>query len=95
MSNPTEKLLSDPIIYSFEAYAPDPRGGDSFITCGGEVGRDKLIDSGLEFTRLMKGISDHIFSETGIRCRPESIRLHKLELEKDAFFRQKYPATSE
>lgn len=95
MSKVTDKLLSDPIIYSFEAYAPDPRGGDNFIKCGGEVGRNKLIDSGLEFMRLMEGISDHIFGEIGIRCRPESIRLHKLELEKDAFFRQQYPVTSE
>jgi hypothetical protein len=77
---------SEPIVYLYEAYAPNPKKSDDYFQCGGEVRRSQLIDSGQDFDFFLRGISDHIYQETGVRCLPSTIRLHKLELVKDDLF---------
>lgn len=79
-------MTSEPVIYLYDAYAPNPKKSDDYFHCSGEVSRTKIIDSGKDFDFFLQGISDHIYKETGTRCMPSSIRLHKLELVKDDLF---------
>lgn len=75
-----------PISYFIEAYAPDPRNNDGYFSYCGEVSRSKLIDSGQDYEFFLEGLAAHFFAQTGVKCLPNSIRLHRIELVRDDLF---------
>ncbi|HHP5493808.1 TPA: hypothetical protein ACSCYS_004215 [Aeromonas veronii] len=75
-----------PVSYFIEAYTPNPNNSDSFFSYSGEVTRSKLINSGDEYAFFLKGLADYFFSQTGVKCLPGSIRLHRMELLRDDLF---------
>lgn len=65
--------------YHVRAFAPDPRGGDNYFVYNGEVARSDPIDSGDQYDLLMKGLSDHVLTQTGVRCSPQSFALQSVQ----------------
>ena len=70
--------LQDSFTYHVKAIAPDPRGGDNYFTYDGTVDRDAPMDSSEQYDFLLKGLSDHVWKETGVRCELNSFSLQKV-----------------
>lgn len=59
--------------YRFAAYVPDPRGGDNnftyddLVTVRGSPSNQNVLDV------ILKGFTDHIFSQTKVRVKQQKI----------------------
>lgn len=65
--------------YHIRAFAPDPRSKDNYFTYNGTVDRSVPIDSVKQYDVLLQGLSDHVYSETGVRCSPNSFSLQSVK----------------
>ncbi|HBO0101823.1 TPA: hypothetical protein ACYSDZ_003279 [Pseudomonas aeruginosa] len=66
--------------YHVKAFAPDPRNEGNYFTYDSTVDRDSPLNNGQEYDALAKGLSDHVYAETGVRVGQGSFVIQNVEL---------------
>ncbi|MEN1260475.1 hypothetical protein [Pseudomonas aeruginosa] len=66
--------------YHVKAFAPDPRNEKNYFTYDSTVDREAPLNNGHEYDLLAKGLSDHVFAETGVRVGQGRFVIKSVEL---------------
>ena len=70
------------IVYTYhvKAFAPDPRNEGARFTYNSTVDRVSAIKNGHEFDKLVEGLADHVFDQTGVRVSQNNFVIQRIEL---------------